>query len=152
MVLTAEHLSIIIKRGGGLVLCQAFYLISFHYFNILFDPMEEYRLISNTVIMGHDPGSCYLRKPMKWSTGDAPGEYGGPPTTTKLRKYWGKDVDPVTSDEFIWNKEFMGHTKKYVQDPKKRALLPPRYNLGLFCSKRWNLPPQEPPHPGPTGL
>ncbi|KAK4377145.1 hypothetical protein RND71_003441 [Anisodus tanguticus] len=29
-----------------------------HYFNIPFDPMEEYRLISNMVIMGHDPGGA----------------------------------------------------------------------------------------------
>ncbi|XP_060209494.1 protein CONSERVED ONLY IN THE GREEN LINEAGE 160, chloroplastic-like isoform X1 [Lycium barbarum] len=56
------------------------------------------------------------KKPMKWSTGDAPGEYGGPPTTTKLRRYWGKDEDPLTSDDFIWNKEFMGRMKKYVQE------------------------------------
>nr|XP_016464349.1 PREDICTED: uncharacterized protein LOC107787315 [Nicotiana tabacum] len=59
------------------------------------------------------------KKPMKWSTGDAPGDYGGPPTTTKLRKYWGQDVDPLTSDDFIWNKEFMGRMKKYVQDPQE---------------------------------
>lgn len=57
---------------------------------------------------------------MKWSTGDAPGEYGGPPTTTKLRKYWGEDKDPLTSDDFIWNKEFMGRMKKYVQDPQEK--------------------------------
>ncbi|KAL3323183.1 hypothetical protein AABB24_040345 [Solanum stoloniferum] len=60
------------------------------------------------------------KKPMKWSTGDAPGEYGGPPTTTKLRKYWGQDKDPLTSDDFIWNKEFMGRMKKYVQDPQEK--------------------------------
>lgn len=60
------------------------------------------------------------KKPMKWSTGDAPGDYGGPPTTTKLRKYWGQDVDPLTSDDFIWNKEFMGRMKKYVQDTQEK--------------------------------
>ncbi|KAK4356141.1 hypothetical protein RND71_025112 [Anisodus tanguticus] len=26
--------------------------------------MDEYRLISNMVMMGHDPGSCYLRVAM----------------------------------------------------------------------------------------
>lgn len=78
---------------------------------------------------------------MKWSTGDAPGDYGGPPTTTKLRKYWGQDVDPLTSDDFIWNKDFMGRMKKYVQDsqendtasrsaPKKVQSF--RTNLGLL--------------------
>ncbi|MCE2055708.1 hypothetical protein HAX54_043262 [Datura stramonium] len=59
------------------------------------------------------------KKPMKWSTGVAPGEYGGPPTTTKLRKYWGQDEDPLTSNDFIWNKEFMDRMKKYVQDPQE---------------------------------
>lgn len=61
------------------------------------------------------------KKPMKWSTGDAPGDYGGPPTTNKLRKYWGQDEDPLTSDDFIWNKEFMGRMKKFVQDPQERG-------------------------------
>ncbi|KAK1302277.1 hypothetical protein QJS10_CPB12g00734 [Acorus calamus] len=56
------------------------------------------------------------KKPMKWSTGVAPGEYGGPPATTKLRKYWGGgDVDPVTAtDDFIWNKDFLGHMKRFT--------------------------------------
>lgn len=57
------------------------------------------------------------KKPMKWSTGVAPGEYGGPPTTTKLRKYWGGDEDPLASDEYLWNKDFMGRMKKFIQDP-----------------------------------
>lgn len=58
------------------------------------------------------------KKPMKWSTGVSPGEYGGPPTTTKLRKYWGGEKeDPLTSDEFIWNKDFMGRMKRLIEDP-----------------------------------
>ncbi|KAJ4729664.1 ATP synthase protein I -related [Melia azedarach] len=57
------------------------------------------------------------KKPMKWSTGVAPGEYGGPPTTTKLRKFWGGEKeDPLTSDEFIWNNDFMGRMKKLIED------------------------------------
>ena len=36
------------------------------------------------------------KKPLKWSTGVAPGDYAGPPTTTKLRKYWrGEEEDPL---------------------------------------------------------
>ncbi|URE22220.1 ATP synthase protein I [Musa troglodytarum] len=56
------------------------------------------------------------KKPLKWSTGVAPGEYGGPPTTTKLRKYWGGgDEDPVTAtDDFIWNKEFLGRMQQLL--------------------------------------
>ncbi|URE40469.1 ATP synthase protein I, partial [Musa troglodytarum] len=56
------------------------------------------------------------KKPHKWSTGVAPGEYGGPPTTTKLRKYWGGgDEDPVTAtDDFIWNKEFLGRMQQLL--------------------------------------
>ncbi|XP_039119754.1 protein CONSERVED ONLY IN THE GREEN LINEAGE 160, chloroplastic isoform X1 [Dioscorea cayenensis subsp. rotundata] len=49
------------------------------------------------------------KKPLKWSSGTAPGEYGGPPTTTKLRRYWGgsENEDPVTATgDFIWNKDF----------------------------------------------
>ncbi|KAH7533190.1 protein CONSERVED ONLY IN THE GREEN LINEAGE 160, chloroplastic [Ziziphus jujuba] len=58
------------------------------------------------------------KKPMKWSTGVSPGEYGGPPTTTKLRKYWGgEEQDPLTSDEFMWNKDFMGRMKRLIEDP-----------------------------------
>ncbi|XVE86343.1 hypothetical protein DITRI_Ditri18aG0027700 [Diplodiscus trichospermus] len=57
------------------------------------------------------------KKPLKWSTGVAPGEYGGPPTTSKLRKYWGgEEDDPLTSDDFIWNKDFVGRMKKLIQD------------------------------------
>ncbi|KAL2328059.1 hypothetical protein Fmac_021486 [Flemingia macrophylla] len=62
------------------------------------------------------------KKPMKWSTGVAPGEYGGPPTTTKLRKYWGgDDEDPLASDDFMWNKEFVGRFKKLIQEPQAQA-------------------------------
>lgn len=58
------------------------------------------------------------KKPLKWSTGVAPGEYGGPPTTSKLRKYWGgQDEDPLASDDFMWNKDFMGRMKKLIEDP-----------------------------------
>lgn len=57
------------------------------------------------------------KKPMKWSTGVAPGEYGGPPTTTKLRKYWGGEKeDPITSSDFIWNNDFMPQLEKLVLD------------------------------------
>ncbi|XP_057527915.1 protein CONSERVED ONLY IN THE GREEN LINEAGE 160, chloroplastic [Amaranthus tricolor] len=57
------------------------------------------------------------KKAMKWSTGVAPGDYGGPPTTTKLRKYWGgQKEDPVTSSEFIWNNDFMPQMEKLVND------------------------------------
>ncbi|XP_020098935.1 uncharacterized protein LOC109717510 isoform X2 [Ananas comosus] len=58
-------------------------------------------------------------KALKWSTGVAPGEYGGPPTTTKLRKYWGGrgDEDPVTAtDDFIWNKEFLSRMRRLLRD------------------------------------
>lgn len=58
------------------------------------------------------------KKPQKWSTGVAPGEYGGPPTTTKLRKYWGgDDEDPLASDDYMWNKEFMGRFQKLIEEP-----------------------------------
>ncbi|KAK6919186.1 hypothetical protein RJ641_017608 [Dillenia turbinata] len=57
------------------------------------------------------------KKPMKWSTGVSPGEYGGPPTTSKLRRYWGgEEEDPITSDDYIWNKDFMGRMKRLIQD------------------------------------
>ncbi|KAL3632787.1 hypothetical protein CASFOL_025771 [Castilleja foliolosa] len=57
------------------------------------------------------------KKPVKWSTGVAPGDYGGPPTTSKLRKIWGGDEDPLASDDYLWNKDFMGRMKKLIQDP-----------------------------------
>ncbi|OMP03604.1 hypothetical protein CCACVL1_02342 [Corchorus capsularis] len=66
------------------------------------------------------------KKPLKWSTGVAPGDYGGPPTTTKLRKYWGgEEEDPITSDEFIWNKDFVGRMRKLIEDPVDDSSLQP---------------------------
>lgn len=57
------------------------------------------------------------KKPQKWSTGTAPGEYGGPPVSTKLRKYWGgEEQDPITSDDYIWNKDFMPRMKRLFED------------------------------------
>ncbi|KAL5793621.1 hypothetical protein ACOSP7_002215 [Xanthoceras sorbifolium] len=62
------------------------------------------------------------KKPLKWSTGMAPGDYGGPPTTTKLRKYWGGEKeDPLTSDEYIWNNEFMDRMKRLIQNPDESS-------------------------------
>ncbi|KAL0002111.1 hypothetical protein SO802_015892 [Lithocarpus litseifolius] len=59
------------------------------------------------------------KKPLKWSTGVAPGDYAGPPTTTKLRKYWGgEEEDPLSSDEFLWNKDFMARYQRLIQDPE----------------------------------
>ncbi|KAF5203060.1 hypothetical protein FRX31_007357 [Thalictrum thalictroides] len=65
-------------------------------------------------------------KPLKWSTGVAPGDYGGPPTTTKLRKYWGTEDDPLTSDDYIWNRKFMGKMKNLIDDsPDSSSLQSP---------------------------
>ncbi|KAK9153014.1 hypothetical protein Sjap_000494 [Stephania japonica] len=64
------------------------------------------------------------KKPQKWSTGVAPGDYGGPPTSTKLRKYWGGErEDPITSDDFIWNRDFMGRMQRLI-DPDSASLPP----------------------------
>ncbi|XP_057954408.1 protein CONSERVED ONLY IN THE GREEN LINEAGE 160, chloroplastic isoform X2 [Malania oleifera] len=66
------------------------------------------------------------KKPLKWSTGVAPGDYGGPPMTTKLRKYWGGEKDdPLTSDDFIWNRDFMSRMKRLIQDPDSSSLQTP---------------------------
>uniref|UniRef100_A0A1J3JGH5 ATP synthase protein I n=1 Tax=Noccaea caerulescens TaxID=107243 RepID=A0A1J3JGH5_NOCCA len=65
------------------------------------------------------------KKPEKWSTGVAPGEYGGPPTTTKLRKYWGGEKeDPITSKDLIWNRDFMDQMKKLFDSPDDSSLDP----------------------------
>ncbi|XP_057720763.1 protein CONSERVED ONLY IN THE GREEN LINEAGE 160, chloroplastic [Arachis stenosperma] len=75
------------------------------------------------------------KKPMKWSTGVAPGDYGGPPTTTKLRKYWGgEEKDPLASDEFMWNKDFVGRFKRLIQDPQPAPLTPPKEEPSGFLS------------------
>ncbi|XP_076937448.1 protein CONSERVED ONLY IN THE GREEN LINEAGE 160, chloroplastic-like [Bidens hawaiensis] len=66
------------------------------------------------------------KKPQKWSTGVAPGDYGGPPTTTKLRKYWGGEKeDPLTSDELIWNNDFMPHMKRIIGDSNPNPTVSP---------------------------
>ncbi|KAK8924169.1 hypothetical protein KSP39_PZI019528 [Platanthera zijinensis] len=101
------------------------------------------------------------KKPQKWSTGTAPGEYGGPPTTTKLRKYWGGgDVDPITAtDDFIWNKDFVGHMKRLLSyEPDAPSPFLPQVdqssgflslnramnldNVGIDLSKELNSPPK----------
>ncbi|KAG0487350.1 hypothetical protein HPP92_009445 [Vanilla planifolia] len=63
------------------------------------------------------------KKPLKWSTGTASEEYVGPPTSTKLRKYWGGgEEDPIAStDDYIWNKEFMGHMKRLIGDEQSSS-------------------------------
>lgn len=74
---------------------------------------------SNSVQSTTRPTKIILpdKKPQKWSTGVAPGDYGGPPTTTKLRKYWGGEKeDPITSDDLIWNRDFMPHMKRLIGD------------------------------------
>lgn len=74
------------------------------------------------------------KKPQKWSTGMAPGEYGGGPATIKPRKYWmGKeDRDPVgNTDDFIWNKDFLPHMERVVAnggaDPAPTIPASPRW-------------------------
>jgi ATP synthase protein I len=66
------------------------------------------------------------KKPQKWSTGVAPGDYAGPPTTTKLRKYWGGEKpDPLNSDEFLWNTDFMPRYQRLIQDSQSSIQAPP---------------------------
>ncbi|MCL7027984.1 hypothetical protein MKW94_012118 [Papaver nudicaule] len=65
------------------------------------------------------------KKPQKWSTGMAPGDYGGPPPTTKLRKYWGGEKDALANDDFMWNKDFMNQMKRYIQEPDASLQSPP---------------------------
>ncbi|XP_066314717.1 protein CONSERVED ONLY IN THE GREEN LINEAGE 160, chloroplastic-like [Miscanthus floridulus] len=71
-----------------------------------------------TEAAGRRPVKVILpKKPQKWSTGMAPGEYGGGPATVKPRKYWwGKeDRDPVgNTDDFIWNKDFLPHMERVI--------------------------------------
>nr|XP_009774282.1 PREDICTED: uncharacterized protein LOC104224352 isoform X2 [Nicotiana sylvestris] len=76
------------------------------------------------------------QKPVKLSNGDVA-------TTTKLRKYWGEDVDPLTSDDYIWNKEFMGRMKKYIQDPQQHAPSSPSAPVKIpeqLLDRSWRLP------------
>ncbi|KAF3791815.1 ATP synthase protein I [Nymphaea thermarum] len=74
-------------------------------------------------------------KPQKWSTGVAPGEYGGPPLTTKIRKYWGGEEDPLTSKgDFIWNKEFMGRMKRMIEEKPKSVAAPSKEEPSGFLS------------------
>lgn len=72
------------------------------------------------------------KKPMKWSTGVAPGEYGGPPTTTKLRKYWGGEKDPLADDGFMWNKDFVGRFKRMIQEDPQLPLQPSPVKVSTF--------------------
>lgn len=90
---------------------------------------------SNSVPSATLPTKIILpnKKPQKWSTGVAPGDYGGPPTTTKLRKYWGGEKeDPLTSDELIWNNDFMPHMKRIIGDSKPNPTAPVKVLLLLL--------------------
>ncbi|KAF2302276.1 hypothetical protein GH714_033958 [Hevea brasiliensis] len=83
------------------------------------------------------------KKPLKWSTGVAPGEYGGPPTTSGIRKYWGgEEEDPLTSDEFIWNKDFMGRMERLIQESDVSLLNPPLLSLEVDLSKELTQTPK----------
>ncbi|GKV24972.1 hypothetical protein SLEP1_g34501 [Rubroshorea leprosula] len=64
------------------------------------------------------------QKPLNGSVTVAPGDSGGTPTISKARRWWGKDEDPLTSDEFIWNRDFMDRMKKLVEDPDSSKLSP----------------------------
>ncbi|KAF7850321.1 hypothetical protein BT93_L5618 [Corymbia citriodora subsp. variegata] len=51
--------------------------------------------------------------------------YGGASTGvgSGLRRYWGdEEEDPLTSDGFIWNKDFVGRFKRMIQDPRPAYL------------------------------
>eukprot|EP00249_Psilotum_nudum_P000774 c12888_g1_i1 orf=115-1182(+) len=48
----------------------------------------------------------------QWSKGTDPGEYGGPPLHSRVRRMWGGDerTDPLTStDDYIWNKNWQSY-------------------------------------------
>lgn len=44
-------------------------------------PLEDPPILGTKIVLPR-------KKPLKWSTGTAPGEYGGPPTTSGLRRYF----------------------------------------------------------------
>jgi hypothetical protein len=57
-----------------------------------------------------------LQQQRKWSRGDAPGEYGGPPLDTRIRTSWGgnSNTDPLTeSGDYIWKKNW----QPFVESP-----------------------------------
>ncbi|VFQ59124.1 unnamed protein product [Cuscuta campestris] len=60
-------------------------------------------------------------KPAKLSAVVAPAEYGGAPPTTNPRNYSGVDDDPLTSDDYIWNRNFVGRMKMLIH--RSRILL-----------------------------
>ncbi|KAL2620287.1 hypothetical protein R1flu_000492 [Riccia fluitans] len=63
------------------------------------------------------------KRSSQWSTGTSPGEYGGPPLQTGLRKMWGGDeADPLTeTGEYIWKKNW----QPYVETPPSEMVPPP---------------------------
>lgn len=64
-----------------------------------------------------------LRPREKFSRGDAPGEYGGPPIDLKIRRTWGgtPEADPLTTtDDYIWKKVWQPH----VETPPSEVVPP----------------------------
>lgn len=59
----------------------------------------------------------------KYSRGDAPGEYGGPPVDIRIRKTWGgNDPDPVTDPEkYIWHSDWKKRLDSEAAEPSEAS-------------------------------
>ncbi|XP_078168136.1 ATP synthase protein I-like protein isoform X1 [Carex rostrata] len=100
-------------------------------------PLEDPPILGTKIVLPR-------KKPLKWSTGTAPGEYGGPPTTSGLRRYWGGgDEDPVSNtDDFIWNKDFVPRMKRLIDnEPAEPISFKIKEPSGGFLSfnRAWSL-------------
>ncbi|KAI3440806.1 uncharacterized protein J3R85_003268 [Psidium guajava] len=84
--------------------------------------VSYFSVTSTAAPIPSDPPVQPKKNPLK-SVGSA--SYGGASTGTGsgLRKYWGGEgEDPLTSDGFIWNKDFVGRFKRMIQDPPSASL------------------------------
>ncbi|KAK4789627.1 hypothetical protein SAY86_016931 [Trapa natans] len=64
-----------------------------------------------------NPSQLEKKKPLRWIAAAASLDSSSPVETSRLRKYWGgEEEDPLSSDDFIWNKDFFDRFKRMIRE------------------------------------
>lgn len=80
------------------------------------EPSTSFRAITNS---GQAKIRLTKKKLLSGPKAVAPGGSDGLSTASTVRRWWGEDEDPLKSDNFIWNVDFMDRMKKHVEDPQQ---------------------------------
>ncbi|KAL3679476.1 hypothetical protein R1sor_022432 [Riccia sorocarpa] len=132
-LISAHSINGTFKKGSGLLPLRnsSKFLVRAVATPIAETPEDREAGDSNEIAQTSGQGSFRLEPTRKlreqrssqWSTGTSPGEYGGPPLQTGLRKMWGGgEADPLTeTGEYIWQKNW----QPYVEVPPSEIVPPP---------------------------